>query len=37
VEISGLVDDFVGTSAYMNLAALNRLMGEGETVSERFY
>jgi putative ABC transport system permease protein len=36
VEISGLVDDFLGTSAYMNLGALNRLMREGETVSGAF-
>jgi putative ABC transport system permease protein len=36
VEISALLDDFVGTSAYMELAALNRLMSEGETVSGAF-
>ena len=36
VAISGLLDDFVGTSAYMSLAALNQLMREGETVSGAF-
>jgi len=36
VPISGLLDDFVGTSAYMELSALNRLMREGETVSGAF-
>jgi putative ABC transport system permease protein len=31
--IAGLIDDFVGTSAYMDLRAVNRLMREGPTVS----
>ncbi|MBT8043493.1 MAG: FtsX-like permease family protein [Verrucomicrobiae bacterium] len=33
VKISGLVADFSGTAAYMNLAALNRLLGEGRVIS----
>jgi putative ABC transport system permease protein len=36
VEISGLLDDFFGTSAYMELSALNRLMREGATISGAF-
>lgn len=31
--VSGLVDDFSGTSAYMDLAAVNRLMREGDVVT----
>ncbi len=31
--VSGLVEDFAGTAAYMDLAALNDLLGEGRTVS----
>ncbi len=33
VPISGLVDEFMGTNAYMDLDALHRLMQEGSTVS----
>ncbi len=33
VPISGLVRDFAGTSAYMNLRSLNRLLREGPVVS----
>ena len=29
VRVAGLLDDFGGTSAYMDLAALNRLLREG--------
>lgn len=36
VEVCGLLDDFVGTSAYMDLDALNRLMNEGATLSGAF-
>lgn len=36
VAISGLLDDFVGTAAYMEISALNRLMGEGPTLSGAF-
>ena len=36
VAISALLDDFVGTSAYMELTALNRLMREGDSVSGAF-
>ena len=36
IEVTGLIDDFIGTSAYMNLGALNRLMSEGGTVSGAF-
>ncbi len=36
VGISALLDDFVGTSAYMELGALNRLMREGDSVSGAF-
>lgn len=31
--VSGLIDDFAGLAAYMRIDALNRLMGEGDTVS----
>lgn len=31
--VAGLVDDFAGTTAYMDLAAVNRLMREGDVVT----
>jgi putative ABC transport system permease protein len=31
--VSALVNDMVGLTAYMDIAALNRLMGEGESIS----
>jgi putative ABC transport system permease protein len=33
VMVAGLIDDFSGTSAYMNLDAVNRLLREGSVVS----
>lgn len=33
VPVAGTVDDVIGMSAYMDLAALNRLMREGQTIS----
>jgi putative ABC transport system permease protein len=36
VPIADLLDDFGGTSAYMNLSALNRLLREGATISGAF-
>jgi putative ABC transport system permease protein len=36
VVVSGLVREFTGTSAYLELSALNRLMREGSTVSGAF-
>lgn len=33
VAVAGIVEDFVGVSAYMNLDALHRLAGEGPVVS----
>ena len=33
VTVSGLVEDFAGTAAYMNLESLNRLLGEGRAIS----
>jgi putative ABC transport system permease protein len=36
VTVQGTVDDLIGTSAYMNIDALNRLMREGHTVSGSF-
>ena len=36
VRIADLLDDFGGTSAYMDLAALNRLLREGDTISGAF-
>ena len=36
VAISALLDDFVGTSAYLELAALNRLLCEGDSLSGAF-
>lgn len=36
VRVADLLDDFGGTSAYMDLAALNRLLLEGATISGAF-
>jgi putative ABC transport system permease protein len=36
VPVTGLVRDFAGTSAYMDLLALNRLMREGDTITGVF-
>jgi putative ABC transport system permease protein len=33
VQVAGIVQQFFGTSAYMSLTRLNRLMGEGHTIS----
>jgi putative ABC transport system permease protein len=33
VRVNGIVEQYVGTAAYMDLAALNRLMQEGASVS----
>jgi putative ABC transport system permease protein len=33
VAVAGLVNDFLGTSAYMDLRALNRFMREGSSIS----
>lgn len=33
VPVAALVDEFIGTSVYMNLDALHRLLGEGGTLS----
>lgn len=33
VQVTGLSDDLVGLSGYMEIGALNRLMGEGDLVS----
>ncbi len=33
VTVVGLVNDMLGLSAYMDISALNRLLGEGETIS----
>jgi putative ABC transport system permease protein len=33
VEVSGLVDDLLGLSAYMDIAALHRMMQEGEVLT----
>ncbi|BAU57610.1 ABC-type antimicrobial peptide transport system [Halorhodospira halochloris] len=33
VPVSGIIAEYVGVSVYINLATLNRLMGEGEAVS----
>jgi len=33
VAVAAVVDDLIGTSAYMSITALNRLMSEGETIS----
>jgi putative ABC transport system permease protein len=34
VQVTGLSDDLAGLSGYMDIGALNRLMGEGELVSD---
>jgi putative ABC transport system permease protein len=31
--VTGVVNDMIGLAAYMDIAALNRLMGEGESIS----
>jgi putative ABC transport system permease protein len=36
VEVVSTVDDLIGSSAYMNISALNRLMREGQTISGAF-
>jgi putative ABC transport system permease protein len=36
IPVSGLVDELVGLSAYMDIQALNRLMQEGQTISGAF-
>jgi putative ABC transport system permease protein len=36
VAVQGTADDLIGTSAYMNINALNRLMQEGGTISGAF-
>jgi putative ABC transport system permease protein len=36
VAVAGLVQDYTGTSAYMEMRALNRLMREGRTMSGAF-
>ncbi len=36
VQVAGLVKEFIGLSAYMEIAALNRLMQEGPLVSGAF-
>ena len=36
VIVQGTVDDLIGTSAYMNITALNRLLQEGGTISGAF-
>lgn len=33
LQVSGLVEDFAGTAAYMHLETLNRMLGEGRTIS----
>ena len=35
-QIAATVDDIIGLNATMDIHALNRLLGEGGTVSERF-
>ncbi len=35
-RVTALVDDFAGTSAYMERSALNRLLHEGDTISGAF-
>jgi putative ABC transport system permease protein len=34
VKVTGLVTEFLGTFCYMNLRALNRLLGEGDSLTE---
>src|SRR5262249_20874602 len=36
VAVAGLVQDYTGTAAYMDLRALNRLLWEGDTISGAF-
>lgn len=36
VEVAATVDDLIGTSAYMDVASLNRLMREGSSISGAF-
>lgn len=36
VEVAAIVDDLIGTSAYMDITALNRLMREGPSISGAF-
>jgi putative ABC transport system permease protein len=36
VPVAGLVNDYTGTSAYMEMRALNRLLHEGPTISGAF-
>ena len=36
MPITGLVADFAGTAAYMDIRAMNRLMEEGDTISGAF-
>jgi putative ABC transport system permease protein len=36
VPVAGLVREFVGTNAYMEIGSLNRLLGEGDAVSGVF-
>jgi putative ABC transport system permease protein len=36
LEVASTVDDLIGTSAYMNIAALNRMMREGQSISGAF-
>ena len=33
VKLVGLADDFAGIAAYMDIHALNRLMGEGDVIT----
>ena len=36
VEVAATVDDLIGTSAYMDISAVNRLMREGQSISGAF-
>ena len=36
VPITGLTTEFLGTMCYMNLRALNRLLGEGDSLTEAY-
>jgi putative ABC transport system permease protein len=36
VPVTGLVTEFLGTFCYMNLHALNRLLGEGDSLTEAY-
>jgi putative ABC transport system permease protein len=36
IAVTGLISDFSGTSAYMDIRALNRMMHEGRTISGAF-